>query len=74
MVIIIFIIIISSSSSSSIIILFIHSFIYLFICLFGFFVCVCLFVCCTPVDILNLIFRFEKVCSIWPKGCCSVVI
>ena len=31
-------------------------------------------VCFTPVDILNLIFRFDKVCSIWPKGCCIVVV
>ena len=46
---------------------------YLFVCLF---VClyVSLFLCFTPVDILNLIFRFDKVCSIWPKGCCIVVI
>ena len=39
---------------------------YLFICLF-----VCFFF--SPVDILNLLFRFDKVCSILPKCCCIVV-
>ena len=59
------VIIIISSSSRIVVVSSFYLFIYLFVCMF-----VCFFVCFTQVDILDLIFWFDKVCSIWLKGCC----